>query len=75
MELLLLILLLLCYNSLMVTINSNITLLAVNTYSSVPSGDAASDVTGPVVILNDSLNDSIAVELVETENWRDYTHT
>ena len=53
----------------METINSNITLLVVNAYSSVPSGDAASDVTGPTVILNDSLNDSIAVELVETEYW------
>ena len=53
----------------MVTINSNITLLVVNAYSSVPSGDAASDVTGPTVILNDSLNDSIAVELVVAVYW------
>ena len=47
--------------------HSNITLLGDNTYSSVPSGDAASDVTGPTVMLNDSLNDSIVVELVETK--------
>ena len=39
------------------TINSIIALLGVNTYSSDPLGEAASDITGPTVTLNDSLSD------------------
>ena len=51
---------------LVLAINSSITLLGVNTYSSDPLGDAASDVTGPTGIANDSLSDSIEVELANT---------
>ena len=53
----------------MSTINSIITLLGVNTYSSVPLGEAASDVTGPTVTLNDSLSDCSEVESAVTAYW------
>ena len=53
----------------MSTINSIITLLGVNTYSSVPLGEAASDVTGPTVTLNNSLSDCSEVESAVTAYW------
>ena len=45
------------------------TLLGVRAYNTVWSGDAVSDVTGPTVILNDSLSVSV-VEVMMTKYYK-----